>query len=149
MLARGGGIPTPASRRKSLAPNAADANTQEAEASLASPDFKVPTLSASRKSSAASLRPISRPKTPTALASHGSSSTNRSRASGSAVSHANQGPAPGASPDLVEGDKVEALGFEGILRYLGSISNKEGIFGGIELTGSSRGKGKNNGSVAE
>lgn len=137
MLGRAGGIPTPASRRKSLAPNFQDDAEEDA---MASPDFKVPTLSASRKSSSTSLRPISRPKTPTAL----SSSSRRPPVS---TVNANQG--AGASQELAEGDKVEALGFEGILRYLGAIGNKEGIFGGIELTGSSRGRGKNNGSVGE
>ncbi|KAI0645887.1 hypothetical protein C8Q79DRAFT_910183 [Trametes meyenii] len=44
--------------------------------------------------------------------------------------------------------RIESLGFEGILRYLGEIDGKPGLWAGVELSGGFAGKGKNNGSVA-
>ncbi|KAI0759824.1 hypothetical protein BD413DRAFT_487303 [Trametes elegans] len=44
--------------------------------------------------------------------------------------------------------RIESLGFEGILRYLGEIDGKPGMWAGVELSGGFAGKGKNNGSVA-
>jgi hypothetical protein len=46
-----------------------------------------------------------------------------------------------------EGDNVSALNFEGVLRYLGPIEGRDGLFGGIELTGVHAGQGRNDGSV--
>ncbi|KAK0199385.1 hypothetical protein DFS33DRAFT_1268680 [Desarmillaria ectypa] len=48
-----------------------------------------------------------------------------------------------------EGDKVriESLGFEGTLRYVGGIEGKGGLWAGVELSGGFAGKGKNDGSV--
>lgn len=43
--------------------------------------------------------------------------------------------------------RVESLGFEGTLRYLGEIDGKPGLWAGVELGGGFAGKGKNNGSV--
>jgi hypothetical protein len=43
--------------------------------------------------------------------------------------------------------RVESLGFEGVLRYLGEIDGKTGQFAGVELSGGFAGKGKNDGSV--
>ncbi|CAL1706972.1 unnamed protein product [Somion occarium] len=47
--------------------------------------------------------------------------------------------------DLV---RIESLGFEGTLRYLGGIDGKPGLWAGVELSGGFAGKGKNDGSVA-
>ncbi|CAA7259296.1 unnamed protein product [Cyclocybe aegerita] len=44
--------------------------------------------------------------------------------------------------------RIESLGFEGTLRYLGEIDGKPGLWAGVELSGGFAGKGKNNGSVA-
>ncbi|KAI0665974.1 hypothetical protein C8Q78DRAFT_486889 [Trametes maxima] len=44
--------------------------------------------------------------------------------------------------------RIESLGFEGVLRYLGEIDGKPGMWAGVELSGGFAGKGKNNGSVA-
>ncbi|KAI8993927.1 hypothetical protein BD414DRAFT_457184 [Trametes punicea] len=44
--------------------------------------------------------------------------------------------------------RIESLGFEGVLRYLGEIDGKPGLWAGVELSGGFAGKGKNNGSVA-
>ncbi|TFY51229.1 hypothetical protein EVJ58_g10676 [Rhodofomes roseus] len=48
-----------------------------------------------------------------------------------------------------EGDnvRIESLGFEGTLRYLGEIDGKPGHWAGVELSGGFVGKGKNNGIV--
>jgi len=44
--------------------------------------------------------------------------------------------------------RIESLGFEGILRYIGDIEGKPGLWAGVELCGGFTGKGKNDGSVA-
>lgn len=44
--------------------------------------------------------------------------------------------------------RIESLGFEGVLRYVGSIDGKDGLFAGVELSGGFAGMGKNNGSVS-
>lgn len=43
--------------------------------------------------------------------------------------------------------RIESLGFEGVLRYMGEIDGKPGLWAGVELSGGFTGKGKNNGSV--
>ncbi|KAF6762946.1 CAP-Gly domain-containing protein [Ephemerocybe angulata] len=43
--------------------------------------------------------------------------------------------------------RIESLGFEGVLRYLGEIDGKPGQWAGVQLGGGFAGKGKNNGSV--
>ncbi|KAF8894885.1 hypothetical protein CPB84DRAFT_1837197 [Gymnopilus junonius] len=43
--------------------------------------------------------------------------------------------------------RIESLGFEGVLRYMGEIGGKPGLWAGVELSGGFIGKGKNNGSV--
>ncbi|EFI28199.1 CAP-Gly domain-containing protein [Coprinopsis cinerea okayama7 len=44
--------------------------------------------------------------------------------------------------------RIESLGFEGVLRYLGEIDGKPGQWAGVELGGGFAGKGKNDGSVS-
>lgn len=44
--------------------------------------------------------------------------------------------------------RIESLGFEGTLRYIGEIDGKSGLWAGVELSPGFAGKGKNNGSVA-
>lgn len=44
--------------------------------------------------------------------------------------------------------RIESLGFEGTLRYLGEIDEKTGQWAGVELSGGFAGKGKNDGSVS-
>jgi CAP-Gly domain-containing linker protein 1 len=44
--------------------------------------------------------------------------------------------------------RIESLGFEGTLRYLGEIDGKAGQWAGVELSGGFMGKGKNDGSVS-
>jgi CAP-Gly domain-containing linker protein 1 len=43
--------------------------------------------------------------------------------------------------------RIESLGFEGTLRFLGEIDGKQGIWAGVELSLGFAGKGKNDGSV--
>lgn len=43
--------------------------------------------------------------------------------------------------------RIESLGFEGTLRYLGEIDGKQGNWAGVELSGGFAGKGKNDGTV--
>ncbi|KAJ7262294.1 hypothetical protein B0H12DRAFT_1321913 [Mycena haematopus] len=44
--------------------------------------------------------------------------------------------------------RIESLGYEGTLRYIGGIDGKPGLWAGVELSGGFAGKGKNDGSVA-
>ncbi|KAG1848637.1 hypothetical protein C8R48DRAFT_663471 [Suillus tomentosus] len=43
--------------------------------------------------------------------------------------------------------RIESLGFEGCLRFIGEIDGKSGLWAGVELSGGFSGKGKNDGSV--
>ncbi|PPQ99742.1 hypothetical protein CVT24_009725 [Panaeolus cyanescens] len=55
---------------------------------------------------------------------------------------------PPRSFDIGDNVRIESLGFEGILRYMGDIDGKPGLWAGVELSGGFYGKGKNDGSVA-
>ncbi|CAE7228380.1 unnamed protein product [Rhizoctonia solani] len=44
--------------------------------------------------------------------------------------------------------RIESLGMEGTLRFMGEIDGKNGIWAGVELTAAYAGKGKNDGSVS-
>lgn len=54
----------------------------------------------------------------------------------------------GRAFDIGDNVRIESLGFEGTLRYIGEIDGKQGEWAGVELSGGFKGKGKNNGSVA-
>jgi CAP-Gly domain-containing linker protein 1 len=43
--------------------------------------------------------------------------------------------------------RIESLGYEGTLKYMGAIDGKSGLWAGVELSGGFAGKGKNNGTV--
>ncbi|KAG6865848.1 hypothetical protein C0991_011180 [Blastosporella zonata] len=43
--------------------------------------------------------------------------------------------------------RIESLGYEGALRFLGPIEGKQGTWAGVQLGGGFAGKGKNNGAV--
>jgi CAP-Gly domain-containing linker protein 1 len=47
------------------------------------------------------------------------------------------------------GDKVrmDSMGMEGTMRFVGSIDGKPGVWAGVELSGGFAGRGKNDGSV--
>lgn len=53
----------------------------------------------------------------------------------------------GRTFDIGDNVRIESLGYEGILRYLGGIEGKSGLWAGVELSGGFAGKGKNNGTV--
>ena len=80
--------------------------------------------------------------TPGRLSTH-AAPTIASRARESAVGLSRRG------RDLEIGDLVRMEGSEliGVLRHLGPVEFKPGFYAGLELTGDSVGKGKNDGSV--
>lgn len=43
--------------------------------------------------------------------------------------------------------RIESLGYEGTLKYIGDIDGKPGQWAGVELSGGFAGKGKNDGTV--
>ncbi|ETW80713.1 hypothetical protein HETIRDRAFT_434703, partial [Heterobasidion irregulare TC 32-1] len=49
--------------------------------------------------------------------------------------------------DVGDNVRIESLGFEGTLRFIGEIDGKSGQWAGVELGGGFAGKGKNDGSV--
>jgi CAP-Gly domain-containing linker protein 1 len=49
--------------------------------------------------------------------------------------------------DIDDNVRIESLGYEGTLRYIGGIEGKPGVWAGVELMGGFAGKGKNNGTV--
>lgn len=49
--------------------------------------------------------------------------------------------------DVGDNVRIESLGYEGTLRYVGEIDGKAGVWAGVELKGGFSGKGKNNGTV--
>jgi hypothetical protein len=53
----------------------------------------------------------------------------------------------GKTFEIGDNVRIESLGFEGCLRYIGEIDNKSGLWAGVELSGGFQGKGKNDGSV--
>jgi CAP-Gly domain-containing linker protein 1 len=55
----------------------------------------------------------------------------------------------GSNDSFEVGDpvRIESLGYDGVLRYIGEIEGKDGTFAGVELGGGLVGKGKNDGSV--
>lgn len=54
----------------------------------------------------------------------------------------------GRNFDVGDAVRIESLGFEGTLKYVGEIDGKPGMWAGVELSGGFAGKGKNNGTVA-
>lgn len=57
----------------------------------------------------------------------------------------------GVVDDFGVGEKVrvDSMGVEGMLRFVGEITGKPGLWAGVELGGGFTGKGKNDGSVGE
>lgn len=51
------------------------------------------------------------------------------------------------TPVIGEQVRVGSQGNEGVLRFLGEVEFKEGIWAGIELEGGLAGRGKNDGSI--
>lgn len=53
----------------------------------------------------------------------------------------------GRAYEIGDNVRIESLGFEGTLKYIGEIDGKSGLWAGVELSGGFSGMGKNNGSV--
>ena len=49
--------------------------------------------------------------------------------------------------ELGDAIRIESLGMEGTLRFMGSIEGKPGIWAGVELAPGFAGRGKNDGTV--
>jgi CAP-Gly domain-containing linker protein 1 len=56
-------------------------------------------------------------------------------------------PPPNRALDLGDLVRIESLGVEGALQFLGETEFKAGVWAGVELTGQYAGKGKNDGTV--
>ncbi|KAI0745313.1 hypothetical protein C8Q76DRAFT_806678 [Earliella scabrosa] len=100
------------------------------------------TASIRPSSSASSSSAVSAGRTPSAKSSVGRPPSRTSDVFARSASRAGRG------FDVGDQVRIESLGFEGTLRYLGEIDGKPGIWAGVELSGGFAGKGKNNGSVA-
>ncbi|KAF7973871.1 hypothetical protein HWV62_14088 [Athelia sp. TMB] len=93
--------------------------------------------SVSSSSSAAPQKPtVERSRTPTARPA-----SRQSDVFGRSVSRV------GRAFEVGDNVRIESLGFEGTLRYLGEIDGKSGLFAGVELGGGFAGHGKNDGTV--
>ncbi|KAJ7783014.1 hypothetical protein B0H16DRAFT_1671164 [Mycena metata] len=144
----GGAVPVPDVEYMSRAfADAIKANDPALHRTSRTSDFSVASLSpqstsfaprASSVASSSSFKQPERAKTPTTRpASRQSDPFGRSSSR--------------AGPRVFEiGDnvRIESLGFEGVLRFSGSIDGKPGLWAGVELSGGFAGKGKNNGSVS-
>lgn len=93
-------------------------------------------------SSASAISPIP-PRTP-ASRSKPSYSRPPSRVSDTFVRSSSRA---GRTFEIGDDVRIESLGFEGTLRYLGEIQGKPGEWAGVELSGGFAGRGKNDGSV--
>jgi hypothetical protein len=109
----------------------------------------VSTLSASTASSA-SFRPSSASSVSSAGSVPPRAKTPAGTRSVSRASDFNARSASRAGRTFEVGDnvRIESLGFEGKLQYLGEIDGKPGIWAGVALSAGFVGKGKNDGSVA-
>jgi hypothetical protein len=92
---------------------------------------------ASSSSTRSQPKPPERAKTPTSARPHSRQSDVFTRSSSRT----------GRAFEVGDNVRIESLGFEGALRYLGEIDGKPGLWAGVELSGGFAGKGKNHGSV--
>ena len=133
----------PLQHRNSRASDVSSANASPPHtASLQSGRFSVTGRPSSVASSSSAVghtpfrKPTERSKTPTGVRPS-------SRQSDVFRSSSRVGRAFGVGDNV----RIESLGFEGSLRYLGEIDGKPGIWAGVELSGGFSGMGKNDGSV--
>ncbi|THH08437.1 hypothetical protein EW145_g2708 [Phellinidium pouzarii] len=152
--ARSSGIPTPgrlrsfsssASPRPPLPTDSEATERAFAEALKTNDPARHNSRSVSASSSTqrpSSVASSSRPKTPTASANKGTQRRPESRQSDLFQR---------VQREFIVGDnvRIESLGFEGTLRYLGEIAGKPGEWAGVELSGGFTGLGKNDGSVGD
>lgn len=124
----------PAQHRASL--------TYNAPSSSSSPKSSLSTLQSGRRSvtgrpSSVTSAPPTRTKTPSAYPPN-----RQSDAVPRSVSRASR------TFEVGDNVRIESLGYEGTLRYVGEIDGKPGLWAGVELGGGFAGKGKNDGSVS-
>ncbi|KZV63167.1 hypothetical protein PENSPDRAFT_221273 [Peniophora sp. CONT] len=111
------------SGRRSVASNASSSSATPAP--IAAPRYSTPTVSTQRRSQSRQSDVFAR-----------------------SSSRAGAGGAGGAfEPEVGDGVRLESHGFEGVLRFVGEIDGKPGLWAGVELSGGFAGKGKNDGSV--
>ena len=107
----------------------------------------------SRRRSLAPATPTGATSRPPSSLSQASSSAEAMSELQSAMSRHNPARYSTSSASLTPrvGDVVRTSGLEhpfvGVLRYLGPVGKKDGVFAGIELVGEWIGKGKNDGSA--
>lgn len=123
----------PAQHRASL--------THNSSSSSSSPKSSFSALQSGRRSvtgrpSSVTSAPPTRAKTPTARPS-----SRQSDVFPRSVSRA------GRTFEIGDNVRIESLGYEGTLRYVGEIDGKPGLWAGVELGGGFAGKGKNDGTV--
>ncbi|VDB83413.1 unnamed protein product [Peniophora sp. CBMAI 1063] len=110
------------SGRRSVASNASSSSATPASAPIPAPRYSTPTVSTTRRSQSRQSDVFAR-------------SSSRAGAGGP------------FEPEVGDGVRLESHGFEGVLRFVGEIDGKPGLWAGVELSGGFAGKGKNDGSV--
>ncbi|GJJ06534.1 hypothetical protein Clacol_000726 [Clathrus columnatus] len=85
--------------------------------------------------------------TPRASTSSNATSTSRPGSRQSDVRDIRSKPVKDSSFEPGDGVRIESLGMEGTLRYVGAIEGKPGVWAGVELAPGFAGRGKNDGTV--
>ncbi|TFK44617.1 hypothetical protein BDQ12DRAFT_673277 [Crucibulum laeve] len=120
----------------SLSPQSATTQTQSGRRSVTGR----PSSSASTSSATSSVHPrtVERAKTPTSIRHVSRPPSRHSDVFSKSINRVF---------DVGDNVRIESLGYEGMLRFMGEIEGKLGLWAGVELSGGFAGKGKNNGSV--
>ncbi|KAH9935437.1 uncharacterized protein B0H18DRAFT_975714 [Fomitopsis serialis] len=135
----------PAQHRSSRASDVSNASLSVSSASQSSLSGRqsVNGRSSSAASSSSAVSPVP-PRTPAS----GSRNSVARPASRQSDVFARSSSRAGRAFEVGDNVRIESLGFEGTLRYLGEIDGKPGHWAGVELSGGFAGKGKNNGVVS-
>lgn len=145
-------------RPEFLAPMSDASSGRRSVASVSSTKGYAPRASTSSSASGLDRSTALRPKTPgsTVSTSFRSVQTPRSSVSSRPVSRqsdvfrASSRQGVSFPKALVVGDpvRIESLGVEGTIQFLGETDFKEGLWAGVELSSAFTGRGKNDGSVS-
>ncbi|KAH9911458.1 uncharacterized protein B0H18DRAFT_1062562 [Fomitopsis serialis] len=135
----------PAQHRSSRASDVSNASLSVSSASQSSLSGRqsVNGRSSSAASSSSAVSPVP-PRTPAS----GSRNSVARPASRQSDVFARSSSRAGRAFEVGDNVRIESLGFEGTLRFLGEIDGKPGHWAGVELSGGFAGKGKNNGVVS-
>lgn len=125
---------TSAAGTTTLSPHSASISSQSGRRSV----LGRPSSVASTSSTSSSAYPKERAKTPISKRPPGRPPSRHSDLFGKD---------PNKSFEVGDNVRIESLGYEGTLRYIGEIDGKLGLWAGVELSGGFSGKGKNNGTV--